>query len=262
MDTQSENALLAALGSYGSDIEGSSDTESSSGNSEAVLPQQQLQEVQPDAIVESCSEDTAKDTNEDDFSNRTKQCTNNVETAYSGVSEEQLAVYKETKHKLNKLLGCDQIPDFSPPSDAKACPTELQAKFAQWHALKHQGANFNEALMRNKSFRNPNIYSRLVGHLHLEETGSNFPPDGFDSATLRSDFTPKNLEIEHERRAREQLSRKTAEHAANFTRKVQFQSGGYENTQLDSEQTRNGRSFEEAIQRAKQIAQHLARAKK
>ncbi|KAJ2869152.1 hypothetical protein GGI22_000425 [Coemansia erecta] len=124
-------------------------------------------------------------------------------------------------------------------------------------------ANFNEALMRNKTFRNPDIYKRLVDHLDLEETGSNMSPDGFDAATLRKDFTAESLASEQERRAREYAARRTAEAAANGMRKVQFHSAGHQTApSAGPVQTQNGRPFEEAVQRAKLIAQHLAKTRK
>jgi hypothetical protein len=38
----------------------------------------------------------------------------------------------------------------------------------------------NDHLQRNKAFRNPRIYAKLVEFVDLNETGSNFSPDEFD----------------------------------------------------------------------------------
>jgi hypothetical protein len=38
----------------------------------------------------------------------------------------------------------------------------------------------NDHLQRNKAFRNPKIYAKLVEFVDLNETGSNFSPDQFD----------------------------------------------------------------------------------
>ncbi|KAJ2357387.1 SAP30-binding protein, partial [Coemansia sp. RSA 2618] len=151
------------------------------------------------------------------------------EVEYASVDGDKLAAYVETKHNLNALLGCDTVPDFEPAQDETKCSEELQAKFQQWFQLKEQGANFNEALMRNKTFRNPNIYRWLVDHLQLEEAGTNLQSDGrFDPARLRNDFSAKGLADEQERRAREYAARKAAEtsaaKAAGTTRNIQFQS--------------------------------------
>ena len=38
----------------------------------------------------------------------------------------------------------------------------------------------NDHLQRNKAFRNPRIYAKLVEFIDLDETGSNFPKEEFD----------------------------------------------------------------------------------
>ncbi|KAJ2402836.1 hypothetical protein GGI23_000430 [Coemansia sp. RSA 2559] len=251
------NTLLTALGDYGSDRD-SSDSEHGPCHSEDRA-QQNSQNDNTVTRMESDSEDETDDANKE-------ACLDNAsrsELPHSSISEDQLAAYKETKQNLDRLLGCEQIPDFIPRPELGECSTELQEKFAHWHALKRQGANFNEALMRNKTFRNPDIYKRLVDHLDLEETGSNMSPDGFDAATLRKDFTAESLASEQERRAREYAARRTAEAAANGMRKVQFHSAGHQTApSAGPVQTQNGRPFEEAVQRAKLIAQHLAKTRK
>ncbi|KAJ2656578.1 hypothetical protein IWW48_004943 [Coemansia sp. RSA 1200] len=258
------NSLLVALGDYGSDRE-SSDSE----HSEVHLSTNSLQNIKKenidtaDTVTEDRFEDGTPNTDKDAPLDENVDNKFNSEQAYSNVSDEQLEAYRKTKHGLERLLGCGQIPDFLSRPELGECSSELQDKFSHWHVLKHQGANFNDALMRNKTFRNPNIYKRLVDHLDLEETGSNMPPDGFDSATLRNDFNVKDLASDQERRAREYAARKTAEAAANGIRKIQFQSAGHQITQTAATvQAQNGKSFEDAVQRARLIAQHLTKSKK
>lgn len=49
----------------------------------------------------------------------------------------------------------------------------LQAKLAHFHTLKaQQGTHFNQSLARNRSFRNPHIYAKLVEWVEVDETGS------------------------------------------------------------------------------------------
>lgn len=50
--------------------------------------------------------------------------------------------------------------------------TKLQTKLAHFHDLKRQGTHFNESLAKNRSFRNPNIYSKLVEWVDVDETAS------------------------------------------------------------------------------------------
>jgi hypothetical protein len=42
--------------------------------------------------------------------------------------------------------------------------------------------------MRNKAFKNPHIYSKLVEFVDIDETGSNFPKDIWDPFDLREEW--------------------------------------------------------------------------
>ncbi|RKP33467.1 HCNGP-like protein-domain-containing protein [Dimargaris cristalligena] len=63
---------------------------------------------------------------------------------------------------------------------------DVQHKFAQWHDLMQQGANFNTRMYQSKAFRNPHICAKLIDHLAIEEIGSNYPTALFDPQA----FTP------------------------------------------------------------------------
>ncbi|KAJ1856292.1 SAP30-binding protein [Coemansia sp. RSA 1822] len=268
------NALFNALGAYDSDDGERSDSSSSSAEPMPVDTHSQLPRSAPTAVADENSEAVAIT---EVAASITEEAELMFEAEYDGVNSDQLAAYTETKRNLDILLGCDTVPDFEPVTGEQKCTDELQEKFQQWHKLKSRGANFNEALMRNKTFRNPNIYRWLVDHLQLEEAGTELPSDGrFDPKQLRKDFSAKSLGIDQERRAREYAARKAAEASAaraNGTpRNIQFQSAGYEKQQSPATNNRphgntrahpdNGRGFEDALQRAKLIAQHLARPQK
>lgn len=49
----------------------------------------------------------------------------------------------------------------------------VQANLERYHELKKKGVHFNENLMRNRSFKNPHVYSQLVEFLGIDETRSN-----------------------------------------------------------------------------------------
>lgn len=51
----------------------------------------------------------------------------------------------------------------------------LQAKLAHFHTLKAQGMHFNASLSRNRAFRNPHIYAKLVDWVAVDETASAYP---------------------------------------------------------------------------------------
>ncbi|KAJ2062313.1 hypothetical protein GGI17_002551 [Coemansia sp. S146] len=299
------NALLAALGGY--DSEDSDSNSKHSSNSEAIYPQpppidnddDEEEEYGGDNNQFSSADEAELDYESDDDAKRNASLSHISSEADVPTHERDLVAYEKIKRDTDLLLGCSQVPDIMPKPDAVECPAELQAKFAQWYDLKQQGANFNETLMRNKTFRNPNIYQWLVNHLGLEEAGSNMPLDGFSPAELRKDFTSGALAEEQERRAREIAAKKSAEAAAGNLRKMNFNSAGhtverpastasrddyraskydrYEaprsrvqasssalavGRQASANTVQEGNSIEDAIQRAKQIAQHLVGARK
>jgi hypothetical protein len=68
-----------------------------------------------------------------------------------------------------------------------------QAKVAQFTELKRQGRHFNDTLMRNKAFRNPHIYSKLVEFVDIEETGTNFPKSIWDPFAVEQDWYAENI---------------------------------------------------------------------
>ncbi|KAJ2461178.1 hypothetical protein GGF42_000361 [Coemansia sp. RSA 2424] len=297
------NALLTALGGYGSE-DSDGDSIHSSG-SEAIYPQPPPPPPFPledDDEYESASDryssagdyELEQANASGESGDDTCPLQPNAE-AGAHTHESDLAAYEKAKRDLDSLLGCSQVPDILPRADAAECPAELQAKFAQWYDLKQQGANFNETLMRNKTFRNPNIYQWLVDNLGLEEAGSNMPTDGFSPTELRRDFSPEVLAEEQERRARETAAKKSAEAAAGSLRKMNFNSAGHvverptpaasrsdymanrydrfatpqpstialaAGRQAPASSMQKGNTIEDAIQRAKQIAQHLVGAKK
>ncbi|CAG8525739.1 6528_t:CDS:2 [Diversispora eburnea] len=60
------------------------------------------------------------------------------------------------------------------------CDQALKEKIAHFHKLKSKGILFNENLQKNKAFRNPHIYNKLVEFVELDEIGSNFDREIFD----------------------------------------------------------------------------------
>jgi hypothetical protein len=46
---------------------------------------------------------------------------------------------------------------------------------------------FNDSLQRNKAFRNPHILSKLVEYVDVDEMGSNFPRNVWDSKGMPPD---------------------------------------------------------------------------
>lgn len=70
--------------------------------------------------------------------------------------------------------GSISVSDSSTSPEKRVDPA-LQAKLDHFHKLKEeQGTHFNQSLLRNRSFRNPHIYAKLVQWVGVEETASAF----------------------------------------------------------------------------------------
>lgn len=63
-----------------------------------------------------------------------------------------------------------------PPEPPGKCTPELQEKFAKMLEKKVKGGlDMNLAIQRNKNFRNPSIYEKLIKYCDIDELGSNYP---------------------------------------------------------------------------------------
>ncbi|KAH8917731.1 HCNGP-domain-containing protein [Atractiella rhizophila] len=67
------------------------------------------------------------------------------------------------------------------PTPTSGWSLELEGKLANFHSLRAQGTYFNDSLLRNKAFRNPNIYPKLVQLLDIDETGTGFRKEVWDA---------------------------------------------------------------------------------
>ncbi|KAI8150384.1 HCNGP-like protein-domain-containing protein [Fennellomyces sp. T-0311] len=67
-----------------------------------------------------------------------------------------------------------------PPEPETPCDPERLEKIVHFLQLRASGHKLNEHLQRNKAFRNPRIYAKLVEFIDLDETGSNFDKSQFD----------------------------------------------------------------------------------
>jgi len=97
--------------------------------------------------------------------------------------------------RMRTLLQPPPIPDVVdwgiPEECTSACDPALQAKLAQFSALKHDRINpkhFNDSLMSNRSFRNPHLYTKLVEFVDVDERTTNFPKDMWDPNDVKRDW--------------------------------------------------------------------------
>ncbi|CAG8797349.1 21653_t:CDS:2, partial [Gigaspora margarita] len=99
-----------------------------------------------------------------------------------------------------------------PPEPETECDPILQEKIVHFHSLSKKGVHFNENLLKNKAFRNPHIYNKLVEFVELDEIGSNFDreifdPYGFPSEAFADQLAEAQKKILEERAAAQQQQR-------------------------------------------------------
>ncbi|KAI8331207.1 HCNGP-like protein-domain-containing protein [Chlamydoabsidia padenii] len=90
--------------------------------------------------------------------------------------------------RLKTILTPKPIPSVDnwgiPPEPQIECDPDRLEKIQHFLSLRRSGHRLNDHLQRNKSFRNPRIYAKLVEFVDLDETGSNFPTDQFDPTSF------------------------------------------------------------------------------
>ncbi|KAI0254627.1 HCNGP-like protein-domain-containing protein [Lactifluus subvellereus] len=83
-------------------------------------------------------------------------------------------------------------PDWGiPPASVEPCDPAIEAKLAQFYALKRdpeQPKHFNDSLMSNRSFRNPHLYAKLVEFVDVDERTTNFPKEIWDPHDVQEDW--------------------------------------------------------------------------
>jgi hypothetical protein len=63
-----------------------------------------------------------------------------------------------------------------PPEPTGKCAVELQERINKLYEKKLKGTiDMNSAIQRNKNFRNPSIYEKLIKYCDIDELGSNYP---------------------------------------------------------------------------------------
>ncbi|CAL1699790.1 unnamed protein product [Somion occarium] len=93
-----------------------------------------------------------------------------------------------------------------PPEPLGECDPEIEAKLAQFHALKRDPVNpkhFNDSLMSNRSFRNPHLYAKLVEFVDVDERTTNFPKALWDPWDVNEEWFADQI-AEYQRSRAEQ----------------------------------------------------------
>ncbi|GJN89342.1 hypothetical protein Rhopal_002322-T1 [Rhodotorula paludigena] len=90
----------------------------------------------------------------------------------------------------------DTLAEFGiPPVPTGPSKASVEAKLANFHNLRlSRGLHFNDSLHASKAFRNPRIYAKLVEFLDVDETGSNWDREVWDSKDIGADAAASRIE--------------------------------------------------------------------
>ena len=105
-----------------------------------------------------------------------------------------------------------------PPSPPGSLPKEMEEKFRGLIEKTREGYRVNEHIRNAKAFRNPDILEKLVAFFDVRESGTNYPPELYDTQELSKEDFFEKLE-EARRKWEERQARKPGE-------KLAFASGG------------------------------------
>lgn len=68
-----------------------------------------------------------------------------------------------------------------PPEPPGPCSVQLQKTIKDYYErMRREGLDMNRAIQSKKTFRNPSIYDKLIDFCHIDEKGTNFPPEIYD----------------------------------------------------------------------------------
>jgi len=61
------------------------------------------------------------------------------------------------------------------------CSQQLQQKIeTMYERMRREGLDLNRIIQNKKTFRNPSIYEKLIDFCHIDQKGTNFPPEIYD----------------------------------------------------------------------------------
>ena len=126
-----------------------------------------LQVQKPAEIVSSISEGIEND--RPDFSETVK------DTA-AAISSTARATTVMARDYLSEL----------PPVRNEGVSAETLARLGQYlEAQQQHNFDLTESIQRKKDFGNPHILTKVVDFFHIDELGSNYPPEIFDPAAIK-----------------------------------------------------------------------------
>lgn len=110
-----------------------------------------------------------------------------------------------------------------PPEPEGRCSKSLQEKIANMiEKKKHGNLNMSEYIQKNKEFRNPSIYEKLISYIGIDEHGTNFPKKLYDPSIWGPESYYDELakkQREYHREKEKEKAKKTQVEFINSTKK-------------------------------------------
>jgi len=83
--------------------------------------------------------------------------------------------------RQHKSIDLDKLLPEEPNNDELHVHIDLQQNISKMIARKnHLGYSYIDMIEKNKNFKNPSIYEKLIEHHDIDECGTNFTPDIFN----------------------------------------------------------------------------------
>ncbi|XP_054913419.1 SAP30-binding protein [Poeciliopsis prolifica] len=182
MASGKKSDLLSSLAAYGDDSDPDSDPEpEDSGGLVGGLVYcygdddlNRTEDVEDKASGNEDSHDSNSDMDESDEG----RDADDVETSEAEKKDpnELVALFSEKVRNMSP----DEI--RIPPEPAGRCSSQLQEKIYKLYERKlHGDFDTNSHIQKKKEFRNPSIYEKLIQFCGIDELGTNYPKDMFDS---------------------------------------------------------------------------------
>lgn len=113
-----------------------------------------------------------------------------------------------------------------PPEPKGKCPVELQEKINSFYEkMKNSNMDMNRLIEERKDFRNPSIYEKLIQFCDIDELGTNYPPEIYDSKQWGKESYYEELargqKVEMEKREKDRKDHMKNEAAAAATKKIE-----------------------------------------
>ncbi|KAL4079611.1 HCNGP-domain-containing protein [Scleroderma citrinum] len=126
--------------------------------------------------------------------------------------------------QLREFLRPPPIPGIAdwgiPPEPTTPCDPAIDAKLAQFHALKRDPEHpkhFNDSLMSNRSFRNPHLYAKLVEFVDVDERTTSFPPNVWDPHDVEPEWFADKIAEQQKARSEQAAAAQSKRTQIDFT---------------------------------------------